>query len=252
MDRELGTDPNAAIPPRACGCLRCACAPCLIGGAVCPVLCCCFPCRSSCCPPAHAAWSWPFEAAVAALRSAGQNLPRSIGTLRLLTDPPLGAVPTWLGPAGVGVAANTLAPAGGEWFWPAAEPRRSCWCCCSAYPGHPEQPLEAAAVAAVAAADTNRLVDPTASGGGGGGGGGSGCGSGSGHRVRRLNVAGHKRVVLYFHGGAFALCSSKTHRHLLMSLASATGACVLCPNYRRPPEHPWPLPVDDCLAAYVF
>jgi acetyl esterase/lipase len=61
-----------------------------------------------------------------------------------------------------------------------------------------------------------------------------------------------KRVVLYFHGGAFALCTSKTHRHLLMKIANDTNSIVYCPNYRRPPEHPWPVPVDDCLECYKW
>ena len=57
-------------------------------------------------------------------------------------------------------------------------------------------------------------------------------------------------MILYLHGGAFCLCSSQTHRTLLMRLCSTTNAVILAPNYRRPPEHPWPVPVDDCLEAY--
>ena len=60
------------------------------------------------------------------------------------------------------------------------------------------------------------------------------------------------RIILYFHGGAFALCTSKTHRRLLMRLVRETGALVYCPNYRRPPEHPFPAPVDDCVACYEW
>ena len=57
-----------------------------------------------------------------------------------------------------------------------------------------------------------------------------------------------RRVILYFHGGAFALCTPKTHRALLSKLCKYTnGADILCPNYRRPPEHPWPTPIDDCV-----
>jgi acetyl esterase/lipase len=35
-----------------------------------------------------------------------------------------------------------------------------------------------------------------------------------------------------------------------MKLVHETGATVLCPDYRRPPEHPWPTPVKDCLETY--
>jgi acetyl esterase/lipase len=57
-------------------------------------------------------------------------------------------------------------------------------------------------------------------------------------------------VVLYLHGGAYALCSSQTHRKLCMEIVKCTGATVFCPDYRRPPEHPWPTPVDDSVGAY--
>lgn len=58
------------------------------------------------------------------------------------------------------------------------------------------------------------------------------------------------RVVLYFHGGAYALCTSKSHRMILMRIVAETGATVLCIDYRRPPEHPYPAARDDCLEAY--
>ena len=245
MDREA--DPNSAISARRCGALRCACAPCLIGCAVGPGRCCWSPCRS---PAPHPSWPWAFEAAVASLRSAAANLPRAYGPLRLITDPPLGIVPAWLGARGVGCAPNTAAPSGGEWFWPAEGHAASCWCCCPAYPGNPELPLEAA----YATSNSNPIYGPSSSSSPpvqAGGGSSSGPTSSSGGDRRSLQVSCYDRVVLYLHGGAFALCSSKTHRVLIMSLVSKAGACVLCPDYRRPPEHPWPLPVGDCLAAYV-
>jgi len=73
-----------------------------------------------------------------------------------------------------------------------------------------------------------------------------------GHPQRQANLQRAPRVILYFHGGAFALCSSKTHRGLIMKLVHETGATVLCPDYRRPPEHPWPTPVKDCLETYTW
>jgi len=71
-----------------------------------------------------------------------------------------------------------------------------------------------------------------------------------GHPQRQANLQRAPRVILYCHGGAFALCSSKSHRGLIMKLVHETGATVLCPDYRRPPEHPWPTPVNDCLETY--
>ena len=33
-------------------------------------------------------------------------------------------------------------------------------------------------------------------------------------------------------------------------LAARTGATVYAPDYRMPPHHPYPVPLDDCVAAY--
>ena len=60
------------------------------------------------------------------------------------------------------------------------------------------------------------------------------------------------RFILYFHGGAFALCSTATHRGLLYRLAQNSQAAIFSVDYRRPPEHPFPTPVDDCLSAYLY
>lgn len=60
------------------------------------------------------------------------------------------------------------------------------------------------------------------------------------------------QYILYFHGGAFCCCSSGTHRGLLFRLADLTAASILAVDYRRPPEHPYPIPVDDCLSAYLY
>jgi len=57
-------------------------------------------------------------------------------------------------------------------------------------------------------------------------------------------------VILYFHGGAFCCCSSQSHRALAFRLVEYTGATVLVIDYDKPPQHPWPKPVQDCLDAY--
>lgn len=57
-------------------------------------------------------------------------------------------------------------------------------------------------------------------------------------------------VVLYFHGGAYALGSVNAHREFLTRLASATRCQVLAINYRLAPEHPFPAALKDALFAY--
>ncbi|MEM7542552.1 MAG: alpha/beta hydrolase [Pseudomonadota bacterium] len=62
--------------------------------------------------------------------------------------------------------------------------------------------------------------------------------------------APRKRVVLYFHGGGYAIGSIDSHRYMLDRLARATGDRVLALNYRLAPEHPFPAAVDDAVAAF--
>lgn len=57
-------------------------------------------------------------------------------------------------------------------------------------------------------------------------------------------------VVLYLHGGAYALGSINTHREFLGRFASATRRKVLAINYRLAPEHPFPAALEDSVAVY--
>ncbi|KAF9357655.1 hypothetical protein BGX26_003330 [Mortierella sp. AD094] len=63
-----------------------------------------------------------------------------------------------------------------------------------------------------------------------------------------------KTVILYFHGGAYALCSPKTHTHMLAQLAKdvGPGTRVFSVDYRRAPEHPFPAAIHDAFAAYLY
>lgn len=58
------------------------------------------------------------------------------------------------------------------------------------------------------------------------------------------------RVVLYTHGGGFAVGSRHTHRKLAGHLAKAIGCRALVVDYRRAPEHPYPAQLDDSVRAY--
>jgi len=58
------------------------------------------------------------------------------------------------------------------------------------------------------------------------------------------------RVILYLHGGGYAICSPRTHRDLIWRLARACRARVLAPEYRMAPENPHPAAVEDAVASY--
>jgi acetyl esterase/lipase len=59
-------------------------------------------------------------------------------------------------------------------------------------------------------------------------------------------------VVLYVHGGGYVIGSLDSHRHMVAEIGRACGARALALGYRLAPEHPFPAPVEDTLAAYRF
>jgi acetyl esterase/lipase len=68
----------------------------------------------------------------------------------------------------------------------------------------------------------------------------------------RLDVSGATGpgTLLYFHGGGYVVCSARTHAHLAAELARQAGVPAISVDYRLAPEHRFPVPVDDALAAY--
>jgi len=58
------------------------------------------------------------------------------------------------------------------------------------------------------------------------------------------------RAILYLHGGGFRLGSIESHRDLLQRLSRVAQARVLAIDYRLCPEHRFPAPIEDALAAY--
>ena len=64
--------------------------------------------------------------------------------------------------------------------------------------------------------------------------------------------ASRERVVLYLHGGGYAIGSISSHRHLAAELGRTARTQTLAIDYRLAPEHPFPAAVDDSLAGYRF
>jgi acetyl esterase/lipase len=59
-------------------------------------------------------------------------------------------------------------------------------------------------------------------------------------------------VLLYFHGGGYKVGSVRSHRDLMARLSRAARCRVLGVGYRLAPEHRFPAPVTDALAAYAW
>jgi acetyl esterase len=69
--------------------------------------------------------------------------------------------------------------------------------------------------------------------------------------IVRPAAEGTHPVVLYFHGGAFAIGSKRTHRAVAVAYA-AQGYLVCNVDYRLAPEHPFPAAVEDACAAWLW
>ena len=57
-------------------------------------------------------------------------------------------------------------------------------------------------------------------------------------------------LLVWFHGGGFVVGGLDTHDAALRRLANDAGCLVLSVEYRKAPEHPFPAPVDDAVAAF--
>jgi epsilon-lactone hydrolase len=73
-----------------------------------------------------------------------------------------------------------------------------------------------------------------------------------GVRTAEITIDGTepRHVVLYFHGGVYAIGDAFQAAGLASQLGRRTDATVVSVDYRLAPEHPYPAAVDDALAAY--
>jgi acetyl esterase len=59
-------------------------------------------------------------------------------------------------------------------------------------------------------------------------------------------------LIVYYHGGGWVVGDLVTHDGVCRFLAAHTGFRVLSVDYRLAPEHPFPAPVEDAIAAFEW
>src|SRR2546425_8608774 len=57
-------------------------------------------------------------------------------------------------------------------------------------------------------------------------------------------------AILHLHGGWFNLGTASAYRNFVGHIAASAGADAFVPDYRLPPEHPFPAAGDDVAACY--
>lgn len=60
------------------------------------------------------------------------------------------------------------------------------------------------------------------------------------------------KVLLYIHGGAYFWGSINTHRYQIIKYARKIKGRAFAVNYRKSPQYPWPCPLQDVLASYLY
>jgi acetyl esterase len=59
-------------------------------------------------------------------------------------------------------------------------------------------------------------------------------------------------LTVYFHGGGWVIGTLDTHDGTCRALANESKAAVLSVAYRLAPEHPYPVPLEDCYDATLW
>jgi acetyl esterase len=80
------------------------------------------------------------------------------------------------------------------------------------------------------------------------------AGPGGKIRFRRYRpqgeAAGPLPTLIYYHGGGFVIGNIETHDSTCRRLANKSHCQVISIDYRLSPEHPFPAPTDDGVAAF--
>lgn len=71
-------------------------------------------------------------------------------------------------------------------------------------------------------------------------------------RIYRPTKISNAPAIVYFHGGGWVLNFLDIYDASLARLANQSGAVIISVNYQKAPEHPFPIPFDDCYATLLW
>jgi acetyl esterase len=71
-------------------------------------------------------------------------------------------------------------------------------------------------------------------------------------RVYKAEDSDNQPIIMYFHGGGFVIGDIESHDLNCRRLAKHTDCVVVSVDYRLAPEHPFPIPGEDCYDATVW
>jgi len=70
------------------------------------------------------------------------------------------------------------------------------------------------------------------------------------HYVPLVAAEGKLPTLIYYHGGGFVIGNLETHDSTCRRLANKSRCQVIAIDYRLSPEHPFPAPIEDGVAAF--
>lgn len=59
-------------------------------------------------------------------------------------------------------------------------------------------------------------------------------------------------AIVHFHGGGFVLNYLDMYDASMARLANQSGFTIIGVNYQKAPEHPFPIPFDDCYSTFIW
>ena len=66
------------------------------------------------------------------------------------------------------------------------------------------------------------------------------------------NTTDKAPAIVYLHGGGFTVFDIESCQGICEYFAKQLGAKVYAVGYRLAPEHPYPIPLEDCCAAFAY